>query len=200
MKNFVKKSDSDLKEKIAVAQKAVQTVNKEAERNGEEEKVFVRSIYTTLSQHQPVMIKVPSENAPYLKIVPGNSIFSVANEKVSALRPVEVPRHYRHGDFVERREDGSLRPTAIRHFYISKNSLGKTIPAIVEIKKKYDVVTGEETIMVDIFEFKIEKNLEVKNILRLGAPTTGAPGEILIPGQKDRCIKIEEARPVFITC
>jgi len=200
MKTLVKKAAINIIDRIETAQKAVKTVNQEAEKNGEEEKVFVRSIYTTLSQHQPVMIKVPNENAPYFKVVPGNSMFAIADEKVSALKPVEVPRHYRHGDFVERRADGSLRPSVVRHFYISPDSIGRTIPAIVEVKRKVDLATKEETIMIDIFEFKIEKNLEVKNVLRLGSPATGAPGEILIPGQKNRCIKIEEARPVLISC
>ena len=200
MKKVVKKAIINLNDRLEIAKKAVEATNKTAKNEGREECPLVRSVYETVISESLVMIKIPSENAPYLKTVPQNSMFAVADEKVSSLKTVVVPRHYRHGDFVERRADGSLRPTAVRHFYVSESSLGKTIPAIVEIKKKVDLVSKEETILIDIFEFKVEENLEVKNVLRLGTPATGAPGEILIPGQKNRCIKIEEARPVLISC
>lgn len=200
MKKFEKKGTFDLNKRIEAAEKAVETLNKEGERNGEEEKIFVRATYTTLSLHPLVMINVPGKNATHMNFCHSNCIVTIADKEVSKLKTVDVPSHYIHGDCMKRNQDGSSKPKVVRHFYVSPDSIGRRIPAIVEIKKKVDVATEEETILIDIFEFKIKENLEVKHELRLNVDATGAPGEILIPGMAGRCIKIQETMPIRITC
>lgn len=193
MKTLKKKSQILAEERIELAQKAVKAENEKREKEGRDEVVLVNSYYENQAKAGLVRLRVPDENAPYLKYVGKNEIFVFADNQLEKLVNLEIPAHYRHGDHPERRSDGSLRPTIVRNFYIEKGFLGKEMVAIVNINKKIDIATKEEMIIIDIFpENKTQDLKEALLSLKLGAPLKGFPQEVLIPGKKDLCVRLEE--------
>lgn len=193
MKTLKKKSQILAEERIELAQKAVKAENEKREREGRDEAILVNSYYESHAKAGLVRLRVPDENAPYLKYVGKNEIFVFADDQLEKLVNLEIPAHYRHGDHPERRADGSLRPTVVRNFYVEKSFLGKEMVAVVNINKKVDITTREEMIIIDVFpEEKTQDLKEALVNLKLGAPLKGFPQEVLIPGKKDLCVRLEE--------
>lgn len=193
MKTLKKKSQIIAEERIELAQKAVKNENEKREKEGRDEVVLVNSYYESQTKAGLVKLRVPDESAPYLKYVGKNEIFVFADDQLQKLVNLEIPAHYRHGDHPERRADGSLRPTVVRNFYIEKSFLGKEMVAVVNINKKVDIATREEMIIIDIFPEKKTQDLKEALLnLKLGAPLKGFPQEVLIPGKKDLCVRLEE--------
>lgn len=193
MKTLKTKSQILAEKRIELARKSIEAENKKREQEGKNEAVLVNSYYENQLNARMVRLRIPDENAPYLKFVGKNEIFVFADEKLEKLLNLEIPAHYRHGDHPERRPDGSLRPTVVRNFYIEKSNLGKEMVGAVVINKKFDIATGEEMVIIDIFPETFTQDLKKANLnLKLGTPQKGLPGEILIPGKQNLCVRLEE--------
>lgn len=128
-----------------------------------------------------VLLKVPHYTATYLKFVPGHKL-GVLN-KENAIIQIEVPEHYRHGDFPRRLPDGQVKPTITRHFFVSHEDLGKFIIASVEVVKKTNLIDGEESLILNIQKSECKNPLRE---LRLGTNPVEGKGkeEIPIPGSE----------------
>ncbi len=152
-------------------------------------KIFVAASFTTLVEKCNVAVHIPAASAKYIKFVPAHEI-CVLDDKKTGLKILKLPEHYIHGDFTSRDETGKVKPTVIRHMMVNEPDLGKEIPCTVLIKEKFDLLTGEKTIIIDILaqtgKFFCDK------VLRLGVSPIGVSGEVNIPNS-EACIRLEKS-------
>lgn len=147
-----------------------------------------------------VRVRVPSVEAKYMVFVPYHEI-AVAGEKNEILK-IEIAEHYVHGDFTRRLSDGKIKPSVIRHFFVPRKECGKDIIAKIQVQKKVNFISSEETLIINIYPSELT---EANRELKLG--TMSIPGkekeEIPIPDSEliiaFRKIKSRVERPLIKT-
>lgn len=175
-----------------VSPELAQTIKNVRKFSIENNKVFVAAHFKQIMEISNVCVKIPAATAKYLKFVPEHEII-VLNENLSGVNTIRIPKHYAHGDFPRRNEDGTVKPSVIRHFVVKEKDLGKDVPCTIIVKEKNDFLSGEKTIILD-FLVQLGKS-ECDKILRLGVPVLGEEKkiekEVLIP-ETNLCIRFEK--------
>jgi hypothetical protein len=130
----------------------------------EKDLICGQSTVTRLLTVINVLMKVPKETDKFLKLVPANKFYVPENEGIDGLTILKIPKHYRRGDFYQGR-------MVTRNFYVSEESLGKTILSSLAIKLKKHLLTGKETITIDIFLVK-SPDAVPQHVVKIGADST----------------------------
>jgi len=151
--------------------KFLETLKSEAQRLGVG---YSSCVYKPLVKENCVLVKIPERDAKYMRVVSKHTVL-MPQENLKEAIILEVSSHYLHGDFPHRLPDGCIKPSVMRHFFVSADDCGKRLVCTVDLQTKTDLLSGEEVIIVNVFP---EKNKDPKKVLCLGISS----GQVKIPG------------------
>lgn len=174
----------EIKEKIAAVEAQLIKIDPKTS-------CFSHSIFLTVQTHKGVLIKVPVEqknrDLPGLKNVVEHVFNTFYSPRLNSVKEHTIPSHFNIGDFPYYTKEGKMRPRVARHFFAHKDALGKKIVADVIVKRKIDLVTGIELVVIDIIQ---TPGVTPKMKMSLEAEPQGKENETIIP-ETGKCIRFE---------